>query len=415
LLAALAALVMTSATPAAAETTLGCPDFFEDFEDESLARWAVVGRRLGSGSVSVAPRGGSKAGHVFHQSFTEIGLSHTVGYSPDCVFEFDMEASVSSQSPPAANYYASAGVSFSLVDAADTTLGTVSFLRATTSFVFDQHAADPVRESIQAEAGFGHYRITAAELLSLVEVDPNQVARIVMTASSYGSTYPYPLVSGDVWFDNVRIGRALPFCRRPTTPPGAACDNGNDIAGDTCLDGICVDAVCNAASEGASCDDSNACTENAVCQAGACVGGTEPCRVELPCAARGPGGCSIDVICTGPCQVSVSVAVRGRRRARCRAVLVEVSPVLRDASSGAVAQANGRKKARKISRVAKGTIDESGAVVLKVKLNKVGRALIGKVPVGAELPANAEITIKESKRDGGEKRLLNRLVKLVRK
>lgn len=126
----------------------------------------------------------------------------------------------------------------------------------------------------------------------------------------------------------------LPAGCEPGAPGGTPCDNGNSLPGDTCEAGRCVDAVCRGATDGSSCSDANACTEGDACQDGVCAAGVEPCRVDLPCTARASQACNINVLCTGPCQVTISVAVRGRPRARCRAVLVQVTTALGDGRTG---------------------------------------------------------------------------------
>ena len=200
----------TSTTMSTATTTTipsnGCgTPFADNFENGTLAQWTVIGRQQGTGSAAVVARNGSQVAQVSHQGFTEIALQRVFDYEATYVFQFDIEVQVTSEPPPASNYYASGGMLFTFLDASDAVLGYVAYLRATTNSVFDTLRPDPTREAIEIPAGMNHYRLAAADIANLITIDTTKVARIAMSAQSYGSTNPYPSVSATTWFDNVMV------------------------------------------------------------------------------------------------------------------------------------------------------------------------------------------------------------------
>jgi len=417
----------TSSTAPAPTTSTTAPvcqtSFADDFESASLAQWTVVGRQQGTGSASVVSRGGSQVAEVAHQAFTEIGLQRILDYHPDLVLDFDMEVTVSSQPPPASNYYASAGMTLSFLDASDAVLGYVAYLRATTDFVFGLLGPDPTKEAIQVPAGPQHHRIVVQEALSLITIDPAEIAKIAITAQSYGSTNPYPSVSGTVWFDNVAVGCASVTSTTTTTVPATSttappvCGNGVVEADEQCdpaassspcvgrapckEDCQCPGNSCRDLPESAVCNDLNDCTDEDVCHARIC-GGVEKCRIDLP--EEGP---------VADKKPTIPVTVEAAPEARCKVKLfqrVDASRLAHGAVESTADPLPGVGNGKPLAKVASGKIGKAGqtSIVLNIRLNKVAKKLLKQQ---ASVDAVAEVTIKEK---GGKKRLLRQLITLVR-
>lgn len=198
---------------------------------------------------------------------------------------------------------------------------------------------------------------------------------------------------------------------------GTPCDNGNALAGDTCQAGACADQMCQGSANGTPCDDRNDCTDVDVCRAGLCGPTTEPaCRVALPCPATGP--CAIEAQCTGDetqrsCQIQITVTIEARVGSRCTVVLLKGTAANAAAvwTEKGLAQGSGQK--RKVLGKAKGKVGPDGLLVLRPKLNKVGRRLLGKAVEG-QLLVSAKTTIRKPQRESGRVRLLSRLITLVR-
>lgn len=194
------------------------------------------------------------------------------------------------------------------------------------------------------------------------------------------------------------------------------CDNGNSCRPDSCRAGMCTDGSdcadgCRSAADGTECDDSNDCTDDDVCGGGSCVGATEACKVELPCASD-VTGCAVLLplgVAGAPAQLTVDVRIEGRRGARCRAELFEVAGALRLLTNDANTQVAPRRPRR--LAVAKGRIRADGQLVLRLRLNRIGGILLRRA--GGRLPANAQVTIREPR--PGRTRLLERLITLVQR
>ena len=198
-------------------------------------------------------------------------------------------------------------------------------------------------------------------------------------------------------------------CTHTAAPDGTACDNATGSSGDLCRVGICadVDPTCGGG-EGSVCNDDNECTDGDVCRTGVCAG-QEECRVALPCAIGLPGVCRIEVLCTGACRVVITVVIQARPRSRCRIKLFE-SPDGARAANGA----GEAKDPRRISKVAKGTIDANGELSRNVPLNKLGLKLLEMA--GGDLLTRAEIRITEPGRRKVRKvRLLHQAVRIAKR
>ena len=105
------------------------------------------------------------------------------------------------------NYYGKSGVGFSFFNSEGDSIGSVSYLAAT------QHPihltvcpGDSARTAVQiTQSTNQHYSIRVSDLLSMIDIDENEIAMIAMTFTTYSSTYPYPSVTAELWVDNVNI------------------------------------------------------------------------------------------------------------------------------------------------------------------------------------------------------------------
>jgi cysteine-rich repeat protein len=218
--------------------TLGCtrdPYSHDDFESDGLANWTLGGRRDGTFFARIEPWQGSAGVHLYHASFTELTLSRTLEFER-AIIGFDMDIAVSSTTPPAPHFYASAGVSIRFRNAASEHLGRVDYLKATTPFPFDTARLDPNSSFHEVpDGGPRRYSLYTTELLSEIDIDPNDVSTIEFVIFSYGSTYPTPSVAGHVWFDNFSVTEPIvQRCGDGLLESGEGCDDQNFDDDDGC-------------------------------------------------------------------------------------------------------------------------------------------------------------------------------------
>jgi hypothetical protein len=205
-------------------------------------------------------------------------------------------------------------------------------------------------------------------------------------------------------------------CSHDQVADGATCDNGNGVTGDVCRAGVCTDAACAGARDGTPCDDGNGCTDTDVCRAGLCVPGARPvCAADLVAACPPEAErCRIEATCTPQrCHVEVDVRFEAPRRSRCRLVLRQVTnrPAARTELEGAgVTQAEDDGK---VLGTAKGRVGADGQVILKARLNRIGRRLLGGEATRV-LEVRAEATIRVPHEKTARTQLLPRLIELVR-
>jgi len=194
-------IVVTCATPVVPGVV-----FHDDFESGSLSNWVQGGRQLAIGVADTVSRNGSLQAHLYKESFTEITLRRDFAFNPDYYFAFDMELSVNSNSNPYGDaYYSAARMRFLFRDSANNVIGEVAYARATTPYIFD--IADTLSYQAVNPVGTGlrHYEISVVDLLSQIDVDESAISSIRLEANTYCSTYPQPVVSASMWFDNVWV------------------------------------------------------------------------------------------------------------------------------------------------------------------------------------------------------------------
>ena len=184
------------------------PVFTDDFESGNLNNWTIGGRQLyGTNIANTTSCGtGSTCGHLFHDRFTEITMSHTFAYdaTDPGSFHMDMRTALSSQSPPASNYFGMAGVEFLFLDSTGANLGQVWHVDATTNYVFTNFLGrtDLYVNEIDGTT-MQHYDFSVAAMLAQLSIDESLIDSIEMRFITYSSTNPYPYVSAELWVDNV--------------------------------------------------------------------------------------------------------------------------------------------------------------------------------------------------------------------
>lgn len=180
--------------------------FTDDFES-GLVHWTIGGRRLAGPNVAdTVFRHGSMMGHLYKFSFTEITFSREFPFDPRLRFVFDMEATASSQPPPSPAYYGAASVRIQFLDEDGAFLGLVGYTAATTSYLVDFYRDHPtIRYLSIPRGGLRHHDYRVEALLSEIDVDPAEIASVVLEFNTYSSTYPYPSVSAELWVDDVIV------------------------------------------------------------------------------------------------------------------------------------------------------------------------------------------------------------------
>lgn len=190
-----------------APISYGAPIFTDDFESGNLDNWEIGGRQLGTNIANVVSFAGSLTGHLYHSSFTEITMYRDFQFDEFDIndsFYFDLAVDVASTIPPAPNYYGLAGVSFQFLDTDSNILGFVEYAAATTDYPFTYWASFDNKNGNQIPEGvMNHYEISIADMLSQIIIDQTQITVIRMQARTYSSTYPNPVVSAELWIDNV--------------------------------------------------------------------------------------------------------------------------------------------------------------------------------------------------------------------
>jgi cysteine-rich repeat protein len=150
-----------------------------------------------------------------------------------------------------------------------------------------------------------------------------------------------------------------------------------------CFDGACFDVQ---RLDGAPCDDGNPCTVGDVCMNTVCVPGTATCSrtVSPPPTPLPPQ------LKPGTLLATVDCSVPGGAGGTCSAAAFLPEPAagaLRDATTASSADI-ACDFTREITRSTSRTLDQNGMAQLKLKLNKLARRLIRKLPVTAMLRVN---------------------------
>jgi hypothetical protein len=184
------------------------PDFFDDFESGMLSNWIIGGRQQGTNIAEIVFRNSSSEAHLRHQDFTEVTLEKTFPLNPEMNFSFQMETAVSSQASNTSDFLANGGVIFDFYNSSDSIIGSVGYIRSTSSWVFDNHCAIAFTNQIChlnkiTNSGIVNYSITISELLDQVAI-PDPIESVKLTFDAYASGWPYNM-SADVWLDNFAL------------------------------------------------------------------------------------------------------------------------------------------------------------------------------------------------------------------
>ena len=186
--------------------------FFDDFES-GLTEWTIYKRepKAGQTIADTESRYGSMMGHLYKTSFNLVDLERTFEYNPLLTFNFDMEVTASSTTGQPSNYYGMAIARLIFADDVGDKLGDVLYGTATTNYIVNNAAANPTRSYNPVTNGvLQHYDLAMDELLSQIIIDETAIAGITLQFRCYSSTYPYPIVSSELWVDNVNTCEVIP-------------------------------------------------------------------------------------------------------------------------------------------------------------------------------------------------------------
>lgn len=203
----IAAFLSLSVVAQANATTV----FVDDFEDSLTTGWLVTGAGQGGGNTGVATHNGGLMAFASHASAGPVsgigwtGLSQDFSYAPNSSLAFDMQATATAVSGAVGGtMHAESGVTISLLNNFNVSLGSISLVYATSGTVgsnqtlidSSQHNYDLAMSDYASAAG-------------LSPVDP--IAKISLnfwSQSRYyfgGNIYPNYRSNATVWFDNVTI------------------------------------------------------------------------------------------------------------------------------------------------------------------------------------------------------------------
>ncbi len=202
--------------------------FFEDdFESGNLNNWIIGGRRQGTNIAEVVLRNDSNRAHLYHRTFTEINISRTFEYVSSLRFRFDMEANASSQASSTSNFYAMAYVSFSFIDNSGDSLGSVAYIRSTSSFPM---GSTSTYAKIKIDDNNNYlYDLSVEELLSKITIDNTAISSVKVVFNTYASGWTYNM-SANLWLDNFTVFKAY---APPTVNITSPLHNSNVIEGTT--------------------------------------------------------------------------------------------------------------------------------------------------------------------------------------
>ena len=179
--------------------------FMDDFEQKDLENWKILGRQQGSEIAEVILKNGSNQAHLNHKNFTEITLERVFAYSPDLLFEFDMDAEVYSEASNTSDFYSLAAVRFYFINNDENgELGWVQYSMASSSFHSKFYQSDPKRSVNEISTqGPVQYTFSVSELIEQIQIT-HSVDSIKLMFFTYGSGWPYNL-EADLWIDNIVI------------------------------------------------------------------------------------------------------------------------------------------------------------------------------------------------------------------
>jgi hypothetical protein len=175
--------------------------FSDDFESGNLDLWTIDGRQQGLANVAeVTDKHGSKMGHLYHQGFTEIGIGKVFDFNNNMAFSFDMEVEVTGGN------YASGDAEIWFRDSEENSIGVVTYMKATSSYIFDLENPLPNREHfrIPDEAGLTSYSVTMQELLTYITIDEDLIDTVKLRFLAYNTGSSSSFTS-NVWVDNVVV------------------------------------------------------------------------------------------------------------------------------------------------------------------------------------------------------------------
>jgi hypothetical protein len=175
--------------------------FSDNFESGNLNAWTISGRQYGVCVADVVTRNNSKMGHLYHKNFSEICIEKTFAYDEDLAFSFDFEAAA-----VADHDYASGEAEFSFWNDQNVKIGQVSYVKATSDYVFNYCASNPAIHlfRIQNDSGLLHYSALAGDLVNNITIDENAISSIKLRFFAYGSDWDDDFIS-NAWVDNVVV------------------------------------------------------------------------------------------------------------------------------------------------------------------------------------------------------------------
>lgn len=185
--------------------------FASDFETaDCLVAWDIESsHQEGINIANCVFRNASTRGHLFKSSFGEITLVPAVAPFPfhrNLTFNFEMEVKVSSEMGAPNNLYGTSGVSFIFRDSNDVLLGNVDYETATTNFPFEDAATDQTKAAIPIQPNINHsIFLRIDDILDQITIDESKIATVEMLFRAFTSTRPFPLVTAELWIDNIIV------------------------------------------------------------------------------------------------------------------------------------------------------------------------------------------------------------------
>lgn len=174
----------------------------DDFEDGTLNKWTIAGRREGTYISEVILDNESNVAHIRHDDFSEINIVNNFSFSNTLNFIFDMKVNAVSDASSTSDFYARGAVYFAFLDVSGNVLGYVTYLYTTSSYGLTTSETNAKTEIVSTD--WNSYNFSISELLDQIVINEGDIASVDFVFSGYTSGWPYNM-HGEVWIDNVLV------------------------------------------------------------------------------------------------------------------------------------------------------------------------------------------------------------------
>ncbi len=220
--------------------------------------------------------------------------------------------------------------------------------------------------------------------MRLRRTSPVVLALCAVVATSSGAAAQTGAVCGNGIVEANEQCDGTPCCTSTCVPApnGTPCGKPAEACQ---LGGVCLDFTCfpgGSQPDGVACEDGDPCTVGDVCRAAQCIPGQQRCAVTpTPTAKALPAG-------AGAVIVTVDCSAAGGAGGTCSAAAFLPAPPAASLVTAPVAASTDDLSCdftRQITRTASRPLDATGTAHLKLRLNKLARRLVRRLPTTADI------------------------------